>query len=186
MDRQPKGRAKQAIQVGRKIGSPLAVLVCWLFLLCPGMVLAQAQPANPVPPAASSGNRVTFAQQPAPAPASPKHPVFNLPKNECSADFWDPYAAQSLAITQSPARVQTDSASALDPADMVQQLDSDVVDPAESVQPLDSQVVQPLPRVHQLESEVVRPQNPVEQHYGERLAAVRPPDPDFPLPLPLN
>lgn len=89
------------------------------------------------------------------------HPRYNFPENECSADFWDPYAAEILAITESPARVQDSSLEEIDPADVVQELPDEVLDPAERTPHLDSEVVHPMTRVEQLDDEVVKTHEPI-------------------------
>jgi len=124
--------------------------------------------------------QVTFTQQTAPAATAQlsrdQHWRHSFPENECSADFWDPYAARAAAITQSPARVQQNLRDLIDPADTVQELPGEVVEPAETVQQLDRELVQPAGRVQQLDHEVIRAEEPLGDQHPTKAWADEPGD----------
>lgn len=89
-------------------------------------------------------NTVAFAQAPTQSPSAQIKRTYHLPENECSADSWDPYLQDDApALTQSPARVQPDSALMVDPADTVQELPSEVIEPAQRVRQQDEEVIRP-------------------------------------------
>ena len=187
MQTQPKTREQQAVcSTPAILTRGLAAFVVYFGLLSPGMLVAEMEPANqPLSATPSPQTRLTFTQQAAPAAISDSIPdrylpKYNLPENECSAVFWDPYEAQALAIAQSPARVQQSSTAQFDPADTVQELPDEVVDPASGVQPMNNLLVQSLPRVQQLDGEVIKPSQS-EEIQGERPADAPPFDPDAPL-----
>ena len=123
-----------------------------LILACLAGTVAGASAQNSQP------SRVTFSQQ-APVPSvvrnarMPRGPHIVLPQNECSASFWNPYAADAEEITNAPNRVQQDDLAAIDPADSVQLLPAEVVEPQGRVQQLTGEVIQSASRVEELASE---------------------------------
>jgi len=167
MDRQTGSGMPQTIQRDATMRIwRVAVFSLWLVFFCRGMLFAQNQ--SPGPNQKQTGAPTPQAQTPRPGAfatteslAEVRPPQYNFPENECSADFWDPYAAKTLAIGESPARVQDSALEEIDPADAVQELPDEVVDPAEGTQQLDSEVVQPVARVAQLDDEVVKTGEPL-------------------------
>jgi hypothetical protein len=167
MDRQAESATRQTIQRDGTMRIWLvAAFSLWFVFFCSGMLFAQNQSAGPN----QKQNGAPTAQVQAPRPGAVattesvpavSHSRYNFPEDECSADFWDPYVAESLAITESPARVQDSSLEEIDPADVVQALPDEVVDPAERAQQLDSEVVHPMARVEQLDDEVVKTNEPI-------------------------
>jgi hypothetical protein len=181
MDRQPETREQSAIPGTRQNWTKRAVVTCLgLGLLCSIKLLAQNEPANERLSPTSPQSQVSFTQQPAPIaneePMQDQHWRHTFPENECSADFWDPYAAEAAAMTESTDRVQQSYLDLIDPADTVEELPDEVVEAAEPVQPLDSEVVQPAERVQQLDDEVVQPEEPLGDMHPTRPWADDPGD----------
>jgi hypothetical protein len=145
MSRQCKDREHHGVRDNEcsLSGLKVAVGLC-LLAFAPCGLFAQNESAA-TRDTRTPGNSVTFAQA-APTKSSLGHiaRTYHLPKNECSADFWDPYLQDDASVlTQSPARVQQDSSLIVDPADIVQELPSEVIEPAQRVRQLDDEVIHP-------------------------------------------
>jgi hypothetical protein len=188
MDRRLETRGQQAIWgLGSMPRWRAAAFGLWLGLLAPALVLAQnASPNTSNQPGSTpprSRSKVTFTEQPVPAPPAHEHQHrrYSFPVNECSADFWNPYSRESAPITQSPLRVQQS------PLDIIQELPAEVVEPAQTVQQHDSELVQLLERVQPAEraqqdpSEVIKPDRALGDLHPTRAWADGPADhPDNP------
>jgi hypothetical protein len=141
-----KSRDQQAISSGGRLRGPRAIFGCLcLIVLASGVALAQDEPVRISDSAPSAQNGVTFSQSGAsPSAATSARRTYSFPENECSADFWDPYAEDDASpISQSPGRVQQNLGAAIDPADTVQELPGEIIEPAQRVQQLNDEVIHP-------------------------------------------
>ena len=67
---------------------------------------------------------------------------YDLPENECSASFWDPYIGDSF-VASSEEQLQEKSATDIEPLARVQEHNAELVEPLERVQQLNSELVVP-------------------------------------------
>jgi hypothetical protein len=141
-----KSRQQQGISSAAPVPWMRGILMCLcLGCLWSALALAQDQPAR-IPDSADAPPEIaiTFSQSDGNRSAASARRTYSFPENECSADFWDPYAEDDAsAISQSPVRVQQTLGAAIDPADTIQELPDEVVEPAQRVQQLNDEVIYP-------------------------------------------
>jgi hypothetical protein len=142
-----KRRKLQAPLSAARMRGTRAILIClYLGWLCSALALAQDQPARPSDAANSPAKSpVTYSQSDEKRPVTPSaQRTYSFPENECSADFWDPYAEDDASlISQSPDRIQQNLDAAIDPADTIQELPGEILEPAQRVQQLNDEVIHP-------------------------------------------
>ena len=123
----------QEIQTGRRwLQSRSMLLGICLWMASAGTLLAQAQLLDPKSQPEAEG-RVTFAQQPPSAPAQQTQ-TYNLPNNDCSAEYWYQY----YYVTDSTPS-QAASAARIPSKELVQ--------PMSRVQELPDERVKSMPRI---------------------------------------
>jgi hypothetical protein len=145
MDWSMKSSGQQAFSGARSSCLSRAFLACICFAwLASAAALAQDDPARISNSAVPAQGAVSFSESGTTQPATTAHRTYFFPENECSADFWDPYAEDDAAlVSQSPNRVQHDLGATIDPADTIQELPDEIVEPAQRVQQLNDEVIHP-------------------------------------------